>query len=165
VVPVLAQLVSFSDPQHELTTKSGTKTANAKINKIDFHLNFIQFHVTVIHMFAPSRELLRKRREREHPLLLMPEEDLDFVLQFVLASGSLKEMARLHGVSYPTIRASLDRVIENLRQRLNGAPPDPMTNLLADLVERGEIKLATAKSIRAIYRTVIDKDTDEEESQ
>src|SRR5882757_6641365 len=116
-------------------------------------------------MAAPSGEPLRRRREREHPLLLLPEEDLDFVVQFVLASGSLKEMAHLHGVSYPTIRASLDRVIVDLRQRLNGVPPDPMTNLLADLVERGEIKLTTAKNIRAIYRTALDKDIDKEESQ
>jgi hypothetical protein len=116
-------------------------------------------------MAAPSREPQQRRREKEHPLLLLPEEDLDFVLQFVLASGSLKEMARLNGVSYPTIRASLDGVIANLRERLDGTPPDPMTNLLADLVERGEIKLATAKSIRAVYRAAIDKDLDMEESQ
>jgi len=36
-------------------------------------------------------------------------------------------MALLHHVSYPTIRATLDRVIANLRQTLTGAPPDPMT--------------------------------------
>jgi len=135
------------------------------INKINYHLNFIQFRITVVHMAAPSGEPLRRRREREHPLLLLPEEDLDFVVQFVLASGSLKEMAHLYGVSYPTIRASLDRVIVDLRQRLDGVPPDPMTNLLADLVERGEIKLTTAKNIRAIYRTALDKDIDKEESQ
>ena len=91
-------------------------------------------------------------RRNPHPLLQMPEEDLDFILQFVLESGSLKEMARLHGVSYPTIRASLDRVIVSLRERMQGRAPDPLTDLLADLLERGEIKATTARSIRSVYR-------------
>jgi len=97
------------------------------------------------------------QRKKDHPLLLLPEEDLDFVVQFVLASGSLKEMALLHQVSYPTIRATLDRVIANLRQSLSGTPPDPMTGLLADLVERGEMKVATAKQIRSVYRDALEK--------
>ena len=88
----------------------------------------------------------------------LPEEDLDFVAQFVLASGSLKEMAMLHHVSYPTIRATLDRVIANLRQSMRMAqPPDQMTGLLADLVERGEIKVGTAKNIRAVYRAALER--------
>jgi hypothetical protein len=105
---------------------------------------------------AAILQLNEKPHRKQHPLALMPEEDLDFVAQFVLASGSLKEMAMLHQVSYPTIRATLDRVIANLRQSLDGAPPDPMTNLLADLVERGEIKVATAKQIRNVYRTALE---------
>jgi hypothetical protein len=92
-----------------------------------------------------------------HPLLLLAEDDLDFVVQFVLSSGSLKEMAQLHGVSYPTIRATLDRVIANLRQSLSGSPPDAMTAMLAELVERGEIKPGVAKSIRAVYRQALEK--------
>jgi hypothetical protein len=97
------------------------------------------------------------QRSKEHPLQLLPEEDLDFVVQFVLASGSLKEMAQLHQVSYPTIRATLDRVIAKLRQGLNGAPPDAMTELLAELVEGGGIKVATAKQIRSVYRAVLEE--------
>jgi hypothetical protein len=88
----------------------------------------------------------------DHPLAQMSPEDLDFVVQFVLASGSLKEMARLHGVSYPTIRATLDRVIGKLQDRIQGQAPDPLTDYLADLVERGEIKPAAARTIRELHR-------------
>jgi len=95
--------------------------------------------------------------KRRHPLMLLSEEDLDFITQFVLASGSLKEMAQLHQVSYPTIRLTLDRLIANLQESVNGKPPDPMTGLLADLVERGEIEVAVAKKIRAVHRTTIDR--------
>ncbi len=45
--------------------------------------------------------------------LSRPEQE--FVQQFVLASGSLKEMARLLGVSYPTVRNRLDEIIARLR--------------------------------------------------
>ena len=45
----------------------------------------------------------------------LSDEDLSFVKRFVLASGSLKELARVYGVSYPTIRLRLDRLIEKVK--------------------------------------------------
>jgi hypothetical protein len=88
----------------------------------------------------------------QHPLLALTEEELDLVLQLVLASGSLKDLARVYQVSYPTIRLRVDRVIEHLRQLVNGAKPDPMMQLLAELVERGEITVSAARSVRDLYR-------------
>lgn len=44
----------------------------------------------------------------------LSEEDLNFVKRFVLSSGSLKEMAKIYGVTYPTVRSRLDRVIEQI---------------------------------------------------
>ncbi len=38
----------------------------------------------------------------------------EFLLAFVKSSGSLKEMARRYGVSYPTVRNRLDELIERL---------------------------------------------------
>ena len=92
-----------------------------------------------------------------HPLTRLEEDDLDFIVQFVLASGSLKDMAQLYGVSYPTIRGTLDRVIANLRQKLSTGGPDELTELLASLVERGELKPAQAKRIREMHRSVVDE--------
>jgi hypothetical protein len=46
---------------------------------------------------------------------LSPEEQR-FVELFVTASGSLKQMAELLEVSYPTVRSRLDRLIEHLEQ-------------------------------------------------
>jgi hypothetical protein len=48
-------------------------------------------------------------------LQLLPEEQ-DFILQFVLYSGSLKEMAQKMGISYPTVRNRLDDLIHKLNQ-------------------------------------------------
>lgn len=44
----------------------------------------------------------------------LSEEDLNFIKRFVLSSGSLKEMAKIYGVTYPTVRSRLDRVIEQI---------------------------------------------------
>lgn len=46
---------------------------------------------------------------------LSPKEQ-EFVLQFFLHSGSLKEMAKQIGVSYPTLRNQLDDMIEKTMQ-------------------------------------------------
>ena len=114
-------------------------------------------------MFVARSDNRQSFRNREHPLMQLSDEDLEIVTQFVLTSGSLKEMAQLYQVSYPTIRTSLDRVIANLRRNMNGATPDPMTDLLANLVERGEIKVSTAKNIRAVYRKVLESHSETEE--
>jgi hypothetical protein len=42
-------------------------------------------------------------------------EDQEFVVQFVKCSGSLKEMARLQKLSYPTVRNRLDGIIEQIK--------------------------------------------------
>lgn len=111
---------------------------------------------------AHAISTIRSALRRDHPLLQLEEDDLDFIVHFVLASGSLKEMAELYGVSYPTIRGSLDRVIEELRQRTRGGGRDEMTELLAGMVERGELKPAVAKSIRALHRNVVERVTGRE---
>jgi hypothetical protein len=48
------------------------------------------------------------------PLVGLSQDDQDFVLQFIKASGSLKEMASLLKVSYPTVRNRLDAIIGQL---------------------------------------------------
>lgn len=87
-----------------------------------------------------------------HPLATLPREDLDLICALVLHSGSLKDLASEYDVSYPTIRARLDKVIERLRARLSGQPADPLSDMLAELVERGEITLPAAKRVREFVR-------------
>lgn len=45
----------------------------------------------------------------------LSDEDRAFVRRFVLASGSLKEVAKQYGVTYPTIRLRLDRLIAKVK--------------------------------------------------
>lgn len=49
-------------------------------------------------------------------ILQLPPDDQQFVLDFVLCSGSLKEMARKMGLSYPTVRNRLDEIISRIQE-------------------------------------------------
>ncbi|GEM_PF-168913 len=46
---------------------------------------------------------------------LLEDEDLAFLKRFVVASGSLKELAGAYGISYPTVRLRLDRLIAKIK--------------------------------------------------
>lgn len=43
------------------------------------------------------------------------EEDMSFIKKFLLASGSLKEIANQYGVTYPTVRLRLDKLIQKIQ--------------------------------------------------
>lgn len=53
---------------------------------------------------------------------LTPDEQT-FLLNLVQSSGSLKELARVYGVSYPTVRNRLDTLIETLRSLTTEVSP------------------------------------------
>lgn len=54
------------------------------------------------------------------PLLArLPDKDQTFVLDFIKSSGSLKDMAKNMGLSYPTVRNRLDELIEAVRAMEN----------------------------------------------
>lgn len=52
------------------------------------------------------------------PLSNLPTAHQRFIEMFVLASGNLKEIATHAGVSYPTVRSRLDKVIAALRDEI-----------------------------------------------
>ncbi|WP_396178704.1 DUF2089 family protein [Flavobacterium sp.] len=57
------------------------------------------------------------------PLLLqIPEEEQQFILDFFLSSGSLKEMANQMGKSYPTVRNKLDDIIDRIKNLKTNTP-------------------------------------------
>jgi hypothetical protein len=82
----------------------------------------------------------------------LPREDLDLIAELVLKSASIKDLASSYGVSYPTIRSRFDKVIERLQKIVEGRKPDPLSDFLAGLVERGEMTASTARTIREMVR-------------
>ena len=100
---------------------------------------------------------LQKQRGKEHPLLLLAEEDLDFVVQFVLASGSLKELAQAYGISYPTVRLRLDRLIAKIEVFDSQRSMSDFERTLRGLHVYGKIDLATLKTLLAAHRKESEK--------
>ena len=81
----------------------------------------------------------------------LDEEDLAFMKRFLLASGSLKEVASLYGVSYPTVRLRLDRLIQKIRLT-ESAEPDSYISLVKKLAVDDKLDFDTAKLLITEYR-------------
>jgi len=64
-------------------------------------------------------------------------EDQVFVTAFVRSHGSIKEMERVFGVSYPTIKARLTRIADSLV--FVESNPAPSQAEILDRLKRGEI--------------------------
>jgi hypothetical protein len=75
----------------------------------------------------------------------LSEEDWQFVKRFLLVSGSLKDLAAQYGISYPTVRLRLDRLIEKVRALDNPKSKSPFHRKVQALVADGRLDLATAR--------------------
>ena len=81
----------------------------------------------------------------------LEDEDAAFIRRFVLASGSLKEMAGQYGVTYPTVRLRLDRLIQKIRLTEDTAA-DPYIATIKRLAMNEKLDLDTAKVLIAEYK-------------
>ena len=81
----------------------------------------------------------------------LEHEDLAFIKKFILASGSLKEVASVYGVSYPTVRLRLDRLIQKI-QLTETAEADPYVSLVKRLAVDDKLDFDTAKILITEYR-------------
>ncbi len=81
------------------------------------------------------------------------DEDVAFIKNFVLASGSLKEMANLYGVTYPTVRLRLDRLIDKIKA-VDSREGDPYVELVKRLALDDKLDFETAKLLIGEYRKV-----------
>lgn len=69
----------------------------------------------------------------------LDDEDVVFIKRFVLAGGTLKELARVYGVSYPTVRLRLDRLIAKVQLFEEFADADPFERRLRALYADGRL--------------------------
>ncbi len=83
---------------------------------------------------------------------LLTEDDLAFVKRFILASGSLKEMAKTYRVSYPTVRLRLDRLIAKIKILDSQRIETDFERILRTEYTEGTIHLNTLKTLLAAHR-------------
>jgi hypothetical protein len=76
------------------------------------------------------------------PLAKLTMEDQVFVAAFVKSHGSIKEMEKLFGVSYPSIKNRLNRISKAF-DFIDVAPAAPASDVLENL-EKGEISFDQA---------------------
>lgn len=70
-------------------------------------------------------------------LAQLSAEDQVFVAAFVRSHGSIKEMEAVFGVSYPTVKARLNRIADQLQ--LVEIDPRPDRSEVLERLKRGEI--------------------------
>jgi len=84
-------------------------------------------------------------------ILSLDEEDMEFIKKFVMNSGSLKEIAKIYGVSYPTVRIKLDRLIEKIKLN-DAADNEEFIKFIKQLSIDDRINLEEAKLIIEKYK-------------
>jgi hypothetical protein len=82
----------------------------------------------------------------------LDEEDLHFLRRFVLSSGSLKALCDEYDVSYPTLRARLDRLIAKVQAAEDAKATDAFERKLRVLVADGKIGAAQARELLQAHR-------------
>ena len=80
------------------------------------------------------------------PLARLSAEDQVFVMAFVQCHGSIKQMERIFGISYPTVKKRLDSIAG--RFEFVVSEPEPVDEAerseVIDQLERGEITVDEA---------------------
>ncbi|RHQ99811.1 DUF2089 family protein [Peptoclostridium sp. AF21-18] len=84
-------------------------------------------------------------------ILALEMEDITFLKNFVLKSGSLKEIAKLYEVSYPTVRLRLDKLIQKI-ELSDQKDEEPFSAFIKGLAVDSRIDLETAKMIIEKYK-------------
>ncbi len=83
----------------------------------------------------------------------LEDEDISFMKRFLLASGSLKEMAKQYKVTYPTVRLRLDRLIQKIKIS-DDIESDPYIALIKRMAINEKIDFDTAKVLTSEYKKV-----------
>ena len=87
----------------------------------------------------------------------LDEEDLQFLKRLLLSSGSLKALCDEYEVSYPTVRARLDRLIAKVQAADDPKVVDSFQRKLHVLVAEGKMSPALARELWKAHRDVAEE--------
>ena len=83
----------------------------------------------------------------------LDDEDVSFIKRFLLASGSLKEMARQYEVTYPTVRLRLDKLIQKIKIS-DDTESEPYIALIKRLAINDKLDFDTSKVLISEYKKI-----------
>lgn len=84
-------------------------------------------------------------------MMNLDDEDVSFIKKFLLASGSLKEIAKQYEVTYPTVRLRLDKLIQKIQMSEDTAN-EPYISLIKRLALNDKVDFDTAKLLISEYK-------------
>ncbi len=84
-------------------------------------------------------------------MINLEDEDIVFIKKFLQSSGSLKDIATQYGVTYPTVRLRLDRLIQKI-QISDDTSNEPYIGLIKRLVVNEKVDFDTAKLLISEYK-------------
>lgn len=87
-------------------------------------------------------------------MINLDDEDVSFIKNFIMASGSLKEIAKQYNVTYPTVRLRLDRLIQKIKISEDTAN-EPYIALIKRLAVNEKVDFDTAKILITEYKKAI----------
>jgi len=93
-------------------------------------------------------------------LARLSDEDLSFIKRFVLASGSLKDLAKAYGITYPTVRLRLDRLIEKIKVLDSQEIVSEFERTLRARYADGKLDMETLKALLAAHKDELKKHVD-----
>lgn len=86
--------------------------------------------ITELHCDACGTQV--RSRYRPCPFCALTDDQQTFLLLFLRSRGNLKDLEKTLGISYPTVRAKLDELIEALPAALPGPAPSPRPAAVTD---------------------------------
>jgi len=95
----------------------------------------------------------------------LSEEDASFIKRFVLASGSLKELAKAYGITYPTVRLRLDRLIEKVKILDSQEIVSEFERSLRARYAEGKVDMETLRTLLAAHQDEMERQRDSERRQ
>lgn len=90
----------------------------------------------------------------------LSDEDVAFLKRFVLASGSLKNLAKAYGISYPTVRLRLDRLIEKVKVLDSQEIVSEFERTLRARYAEGKIDMETLNALLTAHQKELDHQPD-----
>jgi len=89
----------------------------------------------------------------------LDEEDMQFLKRFILSSGSLKALCDEYEVSYPTLRARLDRLIAKVQAADDPKIVDSFQRKLHIMVADGKLAAGLARDLWKAHMAAADERT------
>ncbi|MCD8827223.1 DUF2089 family protein [Staphylococcus gallinarum] len=89
---------------------------------------------------------MKMKRDIPQWLLELENSDIEFIRNFIVNSGSLKDLAKQYDISYPTVRIRLNNLIQKIEVS-ERQDVEPMISFLKKLAIDNRLSLETAELI------------------